>query len=308
MPVFTPSPSGITLSDLVEETRRHLLSGQGEMLNQLTNSIGTTDTTFTVNYSLGAINQLGALLAIDLEEILVLATDGNLTVTSCIRAVNGSTAAVHAEDAIVTVRPKFSNFRIARAINEDIADLSSPANGMFQVIPVDLTYNAAVQGYDITDATAIIKVLEARYKVPGPSNNWPYIREYSLQRNMPTSTWPSGFVFDTYQRAYPGLPIHLQYAAPYGTLTYLTDDITEVAGLQATASDIPPLGAAIRLAGAREIKRNFTEAGVEPRRAEEVPPGSVARSPLVLMQLRTERIHAEAAALLSQYPVLIPSR
>jgi len=181
-------------------------------------------------------------------------------------------------------------------------DLSSIDNGMFQVVSVDLTYNPAVQGYDITGATSVIRVLEARYKVPGPSKNYPLIGEYVLQRNMPTTDFASGFVFDTYQRAFPGLPIHLRYAAPYGQLVNLTDDVNGVAGLQVTAMDIPPLGAAIRLIAPREIKRNFTEAGVEPRRAEEVPPGSVLKSMLGLQQLRANRIKAEAMNLWTNFP------
>jgi len=301
------APSGHSAGDLVEETRRHLFSGQEEQVNILNSTLDASSVNFTVLLPLASITQ-GAIISIDLEEIRVFTTDSQAQVTLCQRGVNGTAPAVHTSGALITVRPKFSNFRILNAINEELADLSSPDNGMFQVRSVEITYNAAVQGYDITGATDVIKVLEARYMVPGPSRNWPLIREYSVQRNMPTSTWPSGYVFDTYQRAYPGLPIHLQYAAAYGQLTTLFDDITSVAGLQSTARDIPPLGAAIRLVAPREIKRNFTEAGVEPRRAEEVPPGAVLRSPLMMQQLRQARIRAEATALLVHYPMLLPSR
>lgn len=299
--------AGFTASDLVEETRRHLLSGQEEQVNLLNNDLDASTTNFTVLLPLASITQ-GAIVAIDLEEIRVFTTDSNQGVTRCQRGVNGTTAAAHTAGALITVRPKFSNFRILNAINEELADLSSPSNGMFQVMSVDLTYNAAVMGYDITGATDVIRILEARYRVPGPSNNWPLIREYSVQRNMPTTTWPSGFVFDTYQRAYPGLPIHLQYASSYGQFAAMSDDIAAVAGLQLSARDIPPMGAAVRLTIPREIKRNFTEAGVEPRRADEVPSGAVLRSMLGLQQLRQTRIKAEAEALNQRYPILLPAR
>ena len=276
--------------------------------NNLAGSIAPTDQTLTFTYPIGSIAR-GAILAIDLEEIRVWAVNNTQQVTACSRGVNGTVAASHAANTYVPVRPKFSPFRIFRAMNEELSDLSSPGNGLYQVASVDITYNAAVQGYDITGATNVIRILEARYKVPGPSLNYPMISagNYSLQRQMPTTDFPSGFVFDLYQRAFPGLPIHLRYAAPFNQLVNLTDDVTAVSGLPLTARDILPLGAAIRLILPRELKRNFTEAGVEPRRAEEVPPRAVMQSAMGLQQLRAQRIRSEVMALNSQFPIMLAS-
>jgi hypothetical protein len=293
-----------TAADLVVETMDYLNAGQEGEMNQLSGPIGTTDTAFNVSYPMGSMLQLGCVISIDLEDIRVWAATGS-TVTACERAINGTSPATHAQGADIYVRPKFNAFRVLRAVNEELKSLSAASNGMFQVLTVDVTYNAAVQGYDLAGVQPnIIRVLEARYRVPGPSRNWPQIRRYSLQRNMDTTVWPSGLVFDTYQRAWPGLAVHIRYAAPYGQLVNLTDDVTAVAGLQPTALDIPPMGAAIRLVYGREIKRNFTEAGVEPRRFEEVPPGAVLRSPAGLAMLRTQRIREESAVLWNQYPPL----
>ena len=302
MPVFSSSPSGVTLNDLIEETRSHLFSGQAEEMNRISAGIGSGDTSIPLSYPVGSMVTQGCVISIDLEEIRVWATDGSQTLTTVERGINGTTAATHAINANVYVQPKFSPFKIARAINEELADLSSPFNGLFAVATLDLTYNAAVQGYDLTGVTDIIRVLEARYQVPGPSNNWPKVERYSLQRNMPTSTFSSGFVFDTYQRAFPGLPIHLRYATHYGTLVDLTDDITVIAGLPLRARALPPVGAAIRLVLPREVKRNFSEAGLEPRRMEEVPPQAVMRSVGGLQLLRSQMISAERANLAQEWP------
>lgn len=296
------TPSGYTANDLIEETRRHLFSGQEEQVNILAADLDATTTNFTTVLQLKSITE-GAIISIGLEEIRVFTTDGQNTVTLCQRGVNGSFAAAHTTGALVTVRPKFSQFRIFNAINEELADLSSPSNGMYQVVTADITYNAAIQGYDIPGATDVIRVLEARFTVPGPSRNYPEITRYSLQRNMNTVTFPSGFVFDVYQRGFPGLPIRLRYASSYSPFLTLADDVTQVAGLQQSARDIPPLGAAIRLVLPREVKRNFTEAGVEPRRADEVPAMSVMRSVAGLQALRIARIRAEVAALNARYPM-----
>ena len=74
-------------------------------------------------------------------------------------------------------------------------------------------------------------------------------------------------------------------------------------GLQASAYDLPPLGAAIRLMSGREIKRNFTETQGDSRRATEVPAGAVQQSSTGLKLLRAQRIVAECARLNSLYPI-----
>ena len=57
-----------------------------------------------------------------------------------------------------------------------------------------------------------------------------------------------------------------------------------------------------RLVAPREIKRNFTEAQGEPRRAAEVPPGAVASSMRTVAALRQQRITTEASRLLQADP------
>jgi hypothetical protein len=55
----------------------------------------------------------------------------------------------------------------------------------------------------------------------------------------------------------------------------------------------------------REIRRNFTEAQGDTRRAEEVPPGAVRDSISNILRLRRDRILAEKAKLTRQYPLVI---
>lgn len=293
-----------TAQDLVEEAKRHLFSGAEEQVNRVSGAVLSTDTSILFQYTVTGMVQ-GTILAIGLEEVRVWATDGNLTATTVERGVNGSTAAAHSNNDLVRVRPKFSDFRVLRAINEELADLGSPANGLFQVVSVDVTYNPAVRGYDLTGATDVIRILEARYKTPGPLKQYPLVKGYALERNMPTSDFPSGFAFRMDSGAFPGLGVHVRYAAKFGQLVNATDDVQAVAGLPASANDLPPIGAAIRLTFPREVKRNFTEAQSDPRKYEEVPPGSVAKSVAGLSQLRTARIQAEAARLLSDWPVML---
>lgn len=305
MPAFsTTTATGILAGDLINETRRHLFSGQEETPNQTLAAVSATQTSIPFTYPLGPAVMQGTIVAVDLEEIRVWATDGAQTATVVQRGVNGTTPAVHAAGEYVAVRPKFSDFRILRALNEELYDLASPANSLFQVVTVDITYNAAVRGYDLTGATDVIKLLEIRFATPGPLKQYPKITDADLERNMPLTDFPSGYALRlNHQGAYPGLPIIVRYASRYGTLTNYTDDTGTVAGLQDYATDIPPLGAAARLVGVRELKRNYTEGQYDPRRFEEVPAGAVARSIQPLLLLRQQRIAACSARLRSDWPV-----
>lgn len=181
-----------TAQALVDETRRILYSGQTQEANRLSGAITNSATSLVLKYAPGTAQLRGAILAVDLEEIRVWEFSGN-TITVCERGVNGTTAAAHSDLAYVEVQPKFSQFRVLNAINEDLDDLSSPANGLFQITTVDLTYNPAVLGYDLTSATNVTDIQFVKYKTPGPSKYWPEIHSWRLDRNMASSEFASTF-------------------------------------------------------------------------------------------------------------------
>lgn len=290
-----------TTSDLIEETKALLFSGEEPEYNRLDGDIDSTVASITFKYPLHSITR-GAVISVGLEDIRIWDTSG-FTATVVERHVNGTTAASHSDLDLVSVRPRFSDFRILRALNEELSDLSSPVNGLYQVKTVELTYNATRQAYDLTGVTNLSNILELRYKLPGSSHQWPLIGngKYDILRNMNTSEFASGFALTLYEEAYPGQTIRVRYGADFTSLSTLTDDVTTVSGLPASAVDIPPLGAAIRLVSAREIARNFLESQPEPRRSEEVPAGAVMQSVNGLRALRQQRIIAEAAKLQSDW-------
>ena len=74
-----------------------------------------------------------------------------------------------------------------------------------------------------------------------------------------------------------------------------------VTNLPRTAVDLPPLGAEIDLTLPREISRNFMESQPDPRKAVDIPAGSVMNSVSALMARRERRITEEADRLQRQY-------
>jgi hypothetical protein len=291
-----------TLNDLIFATRTHLYANQPPEANRLASSIGAGDTTCTLTYGPGSAAQQGCVVSIDLEHIRVWASTAG-SVLTIERGVDGTTPAAHSANAYVEIMPKFSPFMIQRAINNELDELASPWNGLYQITDIEVTYNPAVSGYDLTGTTpdGLIAVQELRYKIPGPSRHLPAIRHWQIARNVPTSDYASGSALLLQESAFPGLPIHVRLRTAFTHFVNLTDDAQSIAGLPLAANGIVPMGAAIELMAGREIKRNFTESTPDPLQLELVTGGQVLNSYKGLMIARQARIQAVAAGLLRRY-------
>lgn len=291
------------VSDVIERTRRHLHSGETRDERNKTNAaLSTSDTAVGLTYE-GQGIQRGAVLAVDLEEMYVwAATSSSATVS---RGDNGTTAATHASGATILVNPKFSPFAILQAVNEELADLSSPVNGLFKVGRVDFTFNAGTDTYNLTGVADVIDIIDVTYDANDGSSRWPRLRrgEWALTRGMQTGSFASGMSLTINGWAASGRDINVVYKAPFTALSTVAQDVETISGLPASAHDILAIGAAIRLTAGNEVARNFLEQS-ETRRADEVPPQARSSAMRSLIALRRDRIDAEKARLLAKYPVI----
>jgi hypothetical protein len=291
----------------VDQTRRYLMGGLGEQRNTLSVAYTAGSGSLTFTYPLGAI-QVGARLSIGLNTFYVWATSGSIaTVTG---GEDGSTDVNAANGAMVRVNPRFTDYDIWAALADDLNDLSSPTAGLFGINSTDLTYNPARTGYDMgaTAATNLIDIYEVKYLTPGPEKDNPHLPSYGYRLNRQSSLTDAASGLEL-QILRPGAELISGYnvrvvwksilVIPATTAT----DVSTV-GLQTSAYDLPPMGAAIDLMAGREIKRNFTETQGDTRRATEVPPGAILQSSRGLQQRRQVRIAAEAARLDQMYPLV----
>ena len=288
----------------VDRTRSRLLSGHVPERNKLSANYTAGDTTLSFTYPLGGITK-GSRLSIGLNTFYVWDVGSNGTSATVSGGQEGSTDASATSGTVVLVRPRFTDGEIFTVLNEELAALSSPTNGLFQMKSFDLTYNPTIDGYDLNGVTDLMDIYEVRYQEPGPYKDWPRIPSYlwRLDRTALTSDFPSGAAIKLMQSAWSGFDVRVVYRAPFTQLAGLTTDVS-TSGVPSSAYDIPALGAAIRLMEGREIKRNFTESQPDTRRATEVPPGAVFNSYRGLLMSYQQRIAQEAARLLAQFPLL----
>jgi hypothetical protein len=285
-----------TTADLIEEALGDLRSGGREIYNELMSAVDETDTTLSFVQEISTIQQ-NAVIAIGLEEMLVWSTDPTAKTVVVKRGWGGTTPVAYAGGELVTVNPRFSQARTLRALNNELSALSGD---LYQVKTTPLVASAVAQTYALP--AGLLDVYDLYFDSVGPENYWPELSSWSVRRSQNLTDFPSGNALRLNQYLDPGRSIQVVYKAVFDPLEALDDDVLAVTGLPASAIDILPLGAQMRLMGVREAKRSFTEAQSDTRRAADVPAGSSTRSYSVLAQIRRERIGEERTKLLRLYP------
>lgn len=290
-----------TAGALLDRVARQLLSGTIEERNKLASSVDSSGTVFVLSYELGAL-RVGSVFEIDSELCYIWEATVSSKTLVVERGYAGTTPASHSSGAIITINPRFPKAQMLDALNQDIDDLSSPANGLFRVVSTDVSYNGSDRQINITGATNIIDLIDVRLRYL--SDDHPTIRRVRLSRDMPTADFASGFAL-TFDEGTMAGTLRIRYKAPYTRVSALTDNIQSVAYVPINMEDILELGVMSRMLSMREVKRNFIESQGGTRRADEVPPGAMRDSFSNILRLRRDRIVAEAARLARQYPLVI---
>jgi hypothetical protein len=288
-----------TLQDWIKQTRDHVEGNISPEANVLQNPYTAGETEVTLRYSLDGVFD-GAILSAGFTDWRVWAV-ASLTKSATV-SVWGGTDVNHAAGEVVRVNPRLTDTAILTAINNELDALTSPDFGLYQVRTTPFTHDGSRVAYDFP-TTDFLDVIEVRYDEPGPARAWPKVEtgKWRLIRSADLTDFPSGLGLRV-DTAYAGNGIRATYKSKLTRCTTATTDVS-VTGLQSTAEDIPPLGAAVRIMAGREIARNDIHSQPGSRRLEEVTPGAVAKSISNLVALRADRINQEAARLRREHPV-----
>ena len=290
-----------TASALLDRVNRQLLSGTIEERNKLATTVSSSDTSFVMTYDLGGL-RAGTVFEIDSELVYVWEATSGSKIVTVERGYMGTTAAAHTAGAIITLNPRFPKAQMLEALNQDIDDLSSPLNGLFRIVTVDLDYNGSDRQIDITGATSVLDLIDVRLRYL--DSDYPVIRMTRLQRDLPTADFPSGYAIVFDESVMAG-SLRVRYKAPFSRVSAISDSIQSVANVPVTMEDILEMGVMSRMLSMREVKRNFIESQGDTRRSDEVPAGAMRDSFSNILRLRRDRIIAEAAKLARQYPLTI---
>ena len=290
-----------TAGALINRVSRQLLSGTIEERNKLATTVNSAATSIVMTYALNSI-RAGAVFEIDSELMYVWSVDTTTFTATVERAYAGTTVAAHTSGAIVTYNPRFPQQQLLDVLNQDIDDLSSPLNGLYRVITVDLSYNGSDRQINIPSASSIIDLIDVRLRYL--SDDFVALRGTRLARDLPTADFASTFAITLDSRTMAGT-LRVRYRAPFVRVTTTADNLQTVSFMPISMEDILEYGIMARMLAPREVKRNFTESQGDTRRSDEVPVGAVSGSASSVLRLRRDRIIAEAAKLAKQYPLTI---
>lgn len=291
-------------SDLVETTRNRLQGTHRPARNQLANPVTAGATTLSLSHPIDTVAP-GAILEVGLEQFHVWSTSTSGTVEVA-PGVNGTTPAAHAAGDMVFINPEQGAQTIIDEINVDLGALSSPGNGLFAVQTIAIEYEPSIRAYELAGVARFLDVLEVRYETFDGSNRWPWLpsTQWTIMKEADATDFPSGLAIDLATWApQAGARIRVACKTGFAPLTTWTDDVVALTGLGASMTDIPTLGAAARLYGAREGQRNLMGGRTDAQRAEEVPAGANIGSSRHFLALRAARISEERSALNLAWPV-----
>ena len=291
----------MTAQTWIDETKNLLLTDYVEECDTLGTLLNTTETTVNFTHDTPGI-VAGAIIEIGTELMYVFSVNATTNDATVQRGFRGTTAASHSAGDLVTINPKFPAQLVLNAVNDELADLSSPQNGLYQMKTVEFTYNIAQDGYNLTGVTDdILAVYQVTYTDDGSEDTEPVLPAWSLRRDRNTASFASGYALVLHDDANSGQKVRVQYKTGFTALAATSTALSTV-GLHTEAYDLPTIGAALRLMSTRPVRREFIDEQGSSRRADEVPAGAISASMRDLRALRENRINAEAARLDQQYP------
>lgn len=243
---------------------------------------GSSDVTMVI-HGAPLVNQV---LEIDDELVVVTGqTVNNPPTYTVTRGVLGSTAAAHASGAQVRMGVRYPMVHLLNALRDEVAYLSSPEGGMWQMKTATLT--SAMLGSDSRgtywDVSSITDLLDP-YSVDGVQQA---IRHYDPAMKR---IYVVGETTGT-----------LHYRAEFGTVAGFTTDLTTI-GLPATAEHLLVLGVQVRMLTKRTPRRVEIEVQPNPRFAEDAGPESVSLSLRSLLMEYERARRAEIGRLERRWP------
>lgn len=299
-----------TVRSLLADTRHFLMTGKPDRLNVLQAGVGASATILQLQHELRGIDA-GTRLCIDLEEYHVISKSGTSagSTVTVIPGFEGSATSTHAAGTPVYISPSFSDWRIARWLNQACDDLSG--RHLFWINNVEFNYVAGRAGYEIA-APDLIDIWRVKFDHPGPEQDWPFLPRYAwhFDQDANTDDFPSGKSLILRAGGFAGHKIRVSYKAKFSPLLDLVsfDPTTgyaidaSVTNLHSEAHTLLAMSAAIDLLGGRDVKRTLLDRQPEPRRQEEVPVGGASQAMRPLLLMMQDRLDSERLRLRKMYP------
>jgi hypothetical protein len=294
-----------TLSEMIDEVKSNLIGYtlRQDRLTYLTNSGGVTTT--STQFNVGSADNLAKGI-IEVDDELIWIDNFNKTSSSMNaapgfgRGYMGTTAAPHAENAMVTLAPSFPRVSIKKAINDTI---NSYYPKLWAVSSTTFTFNAAQTTYPLPDD--LESILFVSWQTTGSSEEWLPVNRWRADPMANAATFNTNNTINIYENIQPGRTVQVWYTTEPNTLDANTDDYADVTGLPASTYDVTVLGACYKLLSFLDSGRiNLSSAEADLNDTKN-PYNSGASASRYIFALYQQRLQEEALKLSDKYPIRI---
>lgn len=283
-----------TLGDLVASIHSslHSFTGVQEQVTWLTAAVDSDDLTFAVGSS---DSVLRGIAEVDDELVYVDSSAANvLSLTPFGRGYRGSTAAAHAQNAMLTFDPVFPKVEIRRAITQCIEGLF-PA--LYQVKTTDITYTPQPVGFNLpTDCEGVLEVKAKR--TSDPLNYWVPVTHWEDDMTSPEVNGKSLNIFQVLD---PGCTIRVVYRAKFDAFASDASTLTSV-GLSESYADLVLYGVSARMIRFLDATRLQVSSVENLSRSTVVGAGEAGKIANQLYAMYQQRLTEERSRLLELKP------
>lgn len=289
-----------TFDQLTDQTLMYLygFTTLQDQATYLTAPVTAAETSLPVN---DATSISRGILEIDDELIWVDTVDSTqlrAVVPPYGRGYRSTTAAPHDAGTRVVSSPLFPRSLVKSAINQTITavypDLWGIGSTSFQ-------FNPAVSAYALPAGTK--KVLAVSWQTVGPTREWMPVRNWRLDPNANTTTWPTGVTLNVYDSITPGRTVQVTFAKQPSQLVNGSDDFATVTGLPASSEDVIRYGTAYRMVPFFDSPHLSGMSAEADFAANQRPVGASAQLGRFLLQSYQVRLQEEARRLQDLYPI-----
>lgn len=292
-----------TFDQLVKRTRQQLLgyAMNQESVGELAAPMGPADTVFTCDT--GTITNISrGIVEIDDELILVKtydATNGTVSIMGLTngRGYEGTVAASHTANSLVTSNPSFPKARIKEAINDTIRGIY-PDLVVFS--STEITKLAPVVEYELPADLADVWYVNGQ--LIGPSKVWQPLPNWRFNPKADPTVFPSGKSLQVFDYVTAGQGVRVVYSKPPSVLVNGSDDFAATTGFADRITDLVVYGACKRLLPALESARLQLQSVETTERAPLVPPASASKAASLYASLYAERLAEERALMFNDVP------
>ena len=290
-----------TIKDIVADARRLTYGSMTEQINLISGTVAAGATTIPLQLDISGITP-GMVISSGLNVWYVTGSSPGDKEVFVIPGYDNSQQDAAANNDIVIIKPKVTDWYLFNAINDEIVKLSSPTNGLYKIGTWVTDVSPTYQTYEVpSEALNMTNLARVRYRWPGTPDVWSDLRPSSYR-------WVVSELGNKVQvliNVPSGTEIEFTYRAPFTKATSLTDDPVEDCGLADTMLDIPPLGVASTLLKSTEGRRNQLQVQGDSRRAAEVQSTANLSAASAIERDYKARVQDEYVRLVQRLPIFM---